>query len=69
MATTYITKQGDTFDSIAFNQLGAEKYVNELMEANPGYIAVIIFSGGIILTIPEIDDAGTTASNTPPWRS
>ncbi|HBF38011.1 MAG TPA: phage tail protein [Firmicutes bacterium] len=69
MASTYNTKMGDTFDSIAFSLLGDEVYTKELMEANPGYLDVVIFSGGVTLVIPDIERSGTTSSNTPPWRS
>ncbi len=67
MSSTYITKLGDTFDSIAFTQLGDEKYTKELMEANPGYLDVVIFTGGLSLVIPEVKRMDT-AGNTPPWR-
>ncbi|HBF38074.1 MAG TPA: phage tail protein [Firmicutes bacterium] len=69
MASTYQTKLGDTFDGIAFTLLGDGKYTKELMEANPDYLNVVIFSGGVSLTIPDIESSGTTSSNTPPWRS
>ena len=69
MSSTYKTKSGDTFDSIAFALLGDEKYTKELMEANPGYLDVVIFSGGVSLTIPDIDISDTTIGNLPPWRS
>lgn len=69
MSSTYKTKLGDTFDSIAFAQLGAEKYTKELMEANPGNLDVVIFSGGVSLVIPDIDRLDTTSVSTPPWRS
>jgi phage tail protein X len=69
MSSTYQTKSGDTFDSIAFALLGDEKYTRELMEANPGYLDVVIFSGGTALTIPDIDKSNTTTGNMPPWRS
>ena len=65
--TQYITKQGDTFDSIAFKVLGNRRYTRELMEANPDYLEVIIFSGGIKLNIPEITEE-TPISDHPPWR-
>jgi phage tail protein X len=65
MSSTYVTKQGDTFDSIAFNQLGNEIYTEQLMAANPDYLAVVIFSGGITLTIPGIDN--DTTDTDPPW--
>jgi phage tail protein X len=68
MSSIYITKQGDMFDQIAFNQLGSERYTKELMEANPKYIDHVIFSAGIKLTIPDIATVSTTATSTPPWR-
>lgn len=69
MTSTYQTKLGDTFDSIAFTQLGDEEYTKELMEANPGYLDVVIFSGGVSLVIPDIDSSDTTSASTPPWRT
>jgi phage tail protein X len=69
MSSIYKTKQGDTFDSIAFLQLGDEEYTKELMEANPENLDVVIFSGGVSLTIPDIDSTDTTSSSTPPWRT
>jgi phage tail protein X len=69
MAGTYQTKLGDTFDSIAFALLGDEKYTRELMEANPEYLDVVIFSGGIDITIPDIRNSNTAAGKAPPWRS
>ena len=67
MSTTYKTKLGDTFDSIAFNELGAVKYTEDLMEANPDYISTVIFSSGVALTLPDIEEEDTTASSTPSW--
>lgn len=64
----YVTKQGDTFDSIAFNIYGDCRYTQELMETNPGYLEIVIFSGGVPLQLPEIDLAAGTAVALPPWR-
>jgi Phage Tail Protein X. len=69
MSSEYITKQGDMFDQIAFNQLGSEKYTKELMEANPRYLDIVIFSSGIKLMIPDVVIADNTADNLPPWRT
>ncbi|MDD7656493.1 MAG: tail protein X [Veillonellaceae bacterium] len=63
----YITKMGDTWDLIAFEQLGACDYVNVLIDANREYSNTAIFSAGIILTVPEIT-ADTKVKNLPPWR-
>lgn len=63
----YITKSGDTFDSIAFSLFKDIKYTKELMEENKAYIGTIIFGGGIALTVPEVvNEVGNTAL--PPWR-
>lgn len=66
--TQYITKQGDTFDSIAFKVLGDRRYAKELMESNPDHLDTVIFSGGITLNVPEITEP-VAADNQPPWRS
>lgn len=50
----YQTKAGDTWDSIAYEQLGSEKYMGVLMEANPELIAYVVFDSGISIQIPEI---------------
>jgi phage tail protein X len=65
---SYTTKQGDTFDSIAFNVLGNRRYTKELMESNPNYLDIVIFSGGIIINIPDVTESATTTTNLPPWR-
>lgn len=50
----YQTKAGDTWDSIAYEQLGSEKYMGLLMEANPELIAYVVFDSGISIQIPEV---------------
>ena len=67
LSNTYTTRSGDTWDLIAYEQLGSCRYVNLLIEANQGYIDTAIFSAGTILTLPEIT-AETKTENLPPWR-
>ena len=64
---TYITKQGDTFDKIAHEQLGSVNYLDALMEANEDKLSTFIFSAGEVLNIPEVDESNTI-KNLPPWR-
>lgn len=64
---TYITKQGDTWDSISFSIFGDSKYANLLIESNTKYIDVCIFTDGIVLTVPDIETKHT-ASDLPPWK-
>lgn len=65
MPKTYITKQGDTFDSIAYSELGNEYLFIDLLEANVQYRDVIIFDSVIEIVIPdvEVDDF----DNVPEW--
>ncbi|MBY6761781.1 LysM domain-containing protein [Clostridium botulinum] len=63
---SYITKTGDTFDSISFNLLGNENYSVEIMKVNPYLIRTIIFESGVIVKIPKIDIK--EESTLPPWK-
>ncbi len=64
---TYTTVQGDMWDKIAKDQLGDEKYTDLLMSENPEYGLVYIFSAGIELNIPEVNEY-TAADDLPPWK-
>lgn len=69
MSTTYTTKQGDMWDSIALAQYGDARYVDALMMANTGHIGAYIFSEGVELVIPEVDtDSTAYSANLPPWK-
>ena len=63
----YVTVQGDMWDKIAHDQLGSEKYTDALMEANPEYHDVYIFSAGVPLAIPDVDEY-TAEDDLPPWK-
>lgn len=64
--STYITRQGDQWDSIAFLQMGSVNHTDKLMNANPGYLEYFIFPAGIELTIPDFPT--TVKGAVPPWR-
>ncbi len=66
MANTYITKTGDTWDMIAYNQLGSCKYTSQLMEANLDLLENAIFSAGCTVVLPEITTSNSVS--VPPWR-
>ena len=64
----YITKQGDTWDLIAFKlwpKLGAEFLMSDLIEVNLDYVNTVIFPGGVELNVPEIDVP--VVKTLPPW--
>lgn len=66
MAATYITQDGDMWDSIALSQIGDTYYSNQLMNANLKYSDVVIFDAGVILNIPDVSTV-KSAINLPPW--
>lgn len=66
MVKTYTTTQGDTWDVIALRQMGSEKYMSSLIEANQKYNSIVIFPAGILLTIPAT--VIQTAKTLPPWK-
>ena len=63
----YRTKSGDTFDLIAYDQLGSCKYVEDLINANREYVSTLIFKAGHILKIPDVEKS-SVVKNLPPWR-
>lgn len=65
--TEYRTKSGDTWDLIAYEQLGSCDYISKLIDENRPYCKTAIFSAGVVLTLPEITE-NTKAENLPPWR-
>lgn len=67
MSKIYYTVQGDTWDKIAWQELGDEKYMKQLIEANWSLINVLVFSAGTPVTIPDLTAAQT--ENLPAWRS
>lgn len=65
--TTYTTKQGDTWDLIAFRLTGSNDQTPALMLANPEYTNLFIFSAGVTLNVPDFDTIEDLDS-LPPWR-
>jgi hypothetical protein len=68
--TTYViyaALQDDQFDSIALKLLGAERFSNLLIAANPLYNRYFRFLGGEILIIPVVSSSELTGDF--PWSS
>ncbi len=63
--TTYIAKQGETWDSIAYRIYSSEKAMTVLIDANKQLANKRVFSGGEVLQVPA--DAKATTIITPPW--
>ena len=66
MSKTYTTSQGDTWDIIALRQMGSEKYMSLIIEANSKFNQVVVFPAGITLVIPAAPVV--TATTLPPWK-
>ncbi len=66
MSRTYKTKQGDSWDLIAYQQRGGCQYTKDLMWANRGLLDYYTCPAGVIVTIPEITKV--SASTLPPWK-
>jgi phage tail protein X len=64
---TYITQQGDTWDTIALDVYGTEMLAGYLQQANPGYTNLVYFPAGITLRIPATP-AEATAGLASPWK-
>ena len=66
--STYTTKQGDMWDTIALSQYDSLDAMSALMYANTQYIGTYIFPSGVVLNIPEIDEDNKILSfDLPPW--
>lgn len=69
MATKkYTTIQGDTFEKIAWNELGSSESMCEIIKANRQYMDVAVFEAGVELTIPNVEQIPVVTEATPPWR-
>ena len=64
---TYKTIAGDCWDLIAYKTLGSCKYMDALIDANRNFLRTFIFSAGVELTIPEIEQKKSVI-NLPAWR-
>lgn len=68
----YTCAGGETFDSVALEVYGSEKYAAELMCANPALCEKSIFTGGETLLLPVVEgdaaDEEGYATATAPWK-
>ena len=62
----YRTVQGDTWDAIAYRELGSTDYTDQLIGANLEQVGKLLFPAGITLRLPEIEEK--TSENLPPWK-
>ncbi len=63
---SYKTSQGDTWDMIAYAELGSTDYTDRLIAANPEYMGTLIFPAGVTLRLPEVVEE--VSDTLPPWK-
>jgi hypothetical protein len=51
----YLCSAGESFDGIALQVYGAERYAAELLCANPGLCRISVFHGGERLRLPAVE--------------
>lgn len=68
MENTYTTKQGDTWDLIAFRVYGDVKYTGWLMQNNFPHLDIFVFDAGVVLQTPELPESEKMA-DVPIWRT
>lgn len=66
MVKTYITIQGDMWDTVAKKLYGDEAALNVLLGANQRYADIVVFPAGVVLAVPEY--IAPVTSILPPWR-
>lgn len=64
---------GETFDLVALQAYGDEKYAPELLCANPEHCGTMVFEGGEELLLPvveaaEDEDAAEVMPDKAPWK-
>lgn len=64
---TYTTRSGDTWDMIALRAMGAERFMAQMLDANPLHNYVVQFSDGVPLNVPPLPTPALPSS-LPPWR-
>ncbi|KYD24618.1 tail protein X [Parageobacillus toebii] len=60
----YVTKKGDTWSKIAYEQYGSEYLMTVLLDYNQQYRDIVVFPHGITLEVPDIEGI---IDDTPFW--
>lgn len=53
--TEYITKQGDTWDIIAYRVYGRENLMHKIIQANYDLRKIVLFPAGVKVVCPVLD--------------
>ncbi|MBR3740541.1 MAG: LysM domain-containing protein [Clostridia bacterium] len=70
----YHCAANESFDSVALNVYGHEKYAADIMDANPEYSGWTVFDGGEELRLPALNIPSVTRESAlvntiAPWKT
>ena len=65
---SYITKDGDRWDLIAYKYYKNPTMYEEIIKANPNVPIEPILTAGINLKIPVLEESTTINFDLPPWK-
>lgn len=65
---SYITKDGDRWDLIAYKYYKNPTMYEEIIKANPNVPIEPILPAGINLKIPILEESSTIKFDLPPWK-
>ena len=70
----YVAADGESFDSVAMEVYGDEKYAAELLNANPALAGKMVFEGGEeiqlpVVEVPEEEMENAYMPDRAPWKS
>ncbi|MFZ0887787.1 MAG: tail protein X [Candidatus Binataceae bacterium] len=64
---TYITRDGDRWDLLAWTYYGDPTLYGPIIDANPSVGISPVLAAGVVLYIPIIEQDQTETSDLPPW--
>lgn len=65
---TYITKQNDRWDLIAYEYYNNALLYEEIIKANPDIKITPVLDAGIKIKIPVLEEKSTIQFELPPWK-
>ncbi len=65
---SYITKDNDRWDLIAYKYYKTPTLYEEIIKANPEVKVTPLLDSGIKLKIPVLEESETIKFETPPWK-
>lgn len=67
-----VCAEGETFDGLALELFGSERYAADMMNANPELCRIVRFRGGETLYLPVVDipeaEGPDAQPTTAPWK-